>query len=219
MLTVVNGALVVEEKGIYSVEKFLLARRFMYWQVYLHKTGVVAEQLLIRILKRARQLLEKGIPVPCNHALHYFLKHRIDKGSLDAAALDLFSKLDDTDVVSALKNWQDHTDFVLSELCKMVINRKLLHIKVKKAPIAKERFHSKFEEVRKKYQLTTEETHYFVFQGKISNRAYNNEKQNINIVKKNGNIKDVAKLSDNLVLNALSKTVTKFYICYPKEAV
>jgi HD superfamily phosphohydrolase len=219
MLTVVNGELVVEEKGIYSVEKFLLARRFMYWQVYLHKTGVVAEQLLINILRRARQLLQKDVPLPCNSALHYFLINKIDKKSFDVTTLEIFSKLDDTDVISALKNWQDHEDFVLSELCKMVINRKLLHIKLRKAPISKERFQSKFLQVQQKYGLCEAETQFFVFQGAISNRAYNNEKQNINILKKNGKIKDVAKLSDNLVLNALSKTVTKFYICYPKEAV
>jgi uncharacterized protein len=219
MLTVVNGQLVVEEKGIYSVEKFLLARRFMYWQVYLHKTGVVAEQLLIHILKRARQLLERGIAVPCNKALHHFLEHSIDTGSFDAPTLELFSQLDDTDVISALKNWQDHADFVLSELCKMVINRKLLHIKLKKGPISEGRFRAKLEQVRQQFGLSEEEARYFVFQGAISNRAYNKEEQNINILKKNGNIKDVASLSDNLVLNALSKTVTKFYICYPKEAV
>ncbi|WP_419211434.1 HD domain-containing protein [Maribacter sp. X9] len=219
MLNVVDSNLVVEEKGIYSVEKFLMARRFMYWQVYLHKTGVVAEQLLISILKRARFLIKEGMTLISSRPLHYFLSHTIDKGNFDRSTLDLFAKLDDVDILSALKEWQYVDDFILSELCKMIINRKLLHIKLKKEPVSEAKFRVKFEKIMKKNNFSNEETSYFVFKGELKNKAYDREHQNINILRKNGKITDVAKLSDHLNLNALSKTVTKYYMCYPKEAV
>lgn len=219
MLNVVNGNLVVEEKGIYSVEKFLMARRFMYWQVYLHKTGVVAEQLLIGILKRARFLLNQRINLPASDSFLFFLNNQIDGKQFDAKTLDIFSRLDDIDIMAALKEWQYHEDFILSELCKMIINRKLLHIKIKKEPISKEKFELKFQKVKSKLGLSEEETSYFVFHGKLENKAYDRNNQNINILRKNGKIVDVAKLSDHLNLKALSKTVTKYYICYPKDAV
>ncbi len=219
MLNVVDGQLVVEEKGIYSVEKFLMARRFMYWQAYLHKTGVVAEQLLISILKRARSLIATGTNLSASTSLLYFLNKAVDKNNFDSNTLAIFAQLDDIDILSALKEWQHAEDFVLSELCKMIVNRRLLHIKIKKGPISSKRFQEKFQETKKAYQLTDEETSYFVFKGKLENKAYDRYEQNINILKKNGKIVDVAKLSDHLNLNALSKTVTKYYICYPKEAV
>ncbi|MCK5443467.1 MAG: HD domain-containing protein [Maribacter sp.] len=219
MLNVVDNELVVEEKGIYSVEKFLMARRFMYWQVYLHKTGLVAEQLLIRILKRAKELLGKGEVLPCSANLLFFMKNRISKNDFTPAILDTFSKLDDIDILAAIKNWQDHDDFVLSHLCQMIVNRKLLTIKLKNKPIATKRVDQFIENYKMLQRLTKEETAYFVFSGKIENRAYNHEKQNINILKKNGQLKDVAKASDQLNLKALSKTVTKYYICYPKDSV
>lgn len=219
MMNVVNGELVMEEKAIYSVEKFLMARRFMYWQVYLHKTGIVAEQLLIRILKRAKKLLEEGVPLECSPVFLFFMRHKITKDSFDSSVLEKFAQLDDTDVLSAIKQWQDHQDRVLSRLCRMVINRTLLKIKLKKKPITEEvvlKHKAKFKSV---YDLSDEECEYFVFTGKIQNRAYDAISQNINILKKNGKIIDVAKASDHLNLKALSKTVTKYYICYPKESV
>jgi HD superfamily phosphohydrolase len=219
MLNVVDGQLVVEEKGIYSVEKFLMARRFMYWQAYLHKTGVVAEQLLISILKRARFLISDGVKLNGSTSLLYFLNKPIDKDNFDSNTLDIFAQLDDVDILSAIKEWQYTEDFVMSELCKMIINRRLLHIKIKKGAISESRFKEKFEETKKRYKLNDEETSYFVFKGKLENKAYDRYEQNINILKKNGKIVDVAMLSDHLNLNALSKTVTKYYICYPKVAV
>ncbi|MFS4415247.1 HD domain-containing protein [Maribacter sp. 2307ULW6-5] len=219
MLNVVDGHLVVEEKGIYSVEKFLLARRFMYWQVYLHKTGVAAEQLLINILKRARELMQEGGSLSVNGALRFFLENQVNRSNFDAKTLQVFSELDDIDILSALKQWRHHPDRVLSRLCGMVIDRNLQHIKLRKEPMARDKFQKKFDAVRKKYQLSTNETSYFVFRGKVSNRAYDKDRQNINILKKNGNIRDVAKLSDNLVLTALAETVTKYYVCYPKDSI
>ena len=129
MLNVVNDSLVVEEKGIYSVEKFLNARRFMYWQVYLHKTGIVAEQLLIRVLKRAKELKKSGIALESSYAFNYFLEHNIALNDFNESTVKLFSELDDYDIISAMKQWQHHTDFVLSNLCKMIINRDLLKLK------------------------------------------------------------------------------------------
>jgi hypothetical protein len=220
MLNVVEDKLVIEEKGIYSVEKFLMARRFMYWQVYLHKTGVVAEQLLINILKRARFLLHEGTELRASTSLLFFLKRKITKSDFNSEKLSVFAKLDDIDVLSAIKEWQYEEDKVLSELCKMIVNRRLLHIKIKKEPISTEKLRAKTAKIQKKLGLkNTDEASYFVFSGKIENTAYDKDNQNINILKKNGKIVDVAKLSDHLNLNALSHTVTKYYICYPKEPV
>ncbi len=219
MLNVADGNLVVEEKGIYSVEKFLMARRFMYWQVYLHKTGLVAEQLLILILKRAKELVSKGIEVNCNGNLDYFISKRINGGNFDANVLDRFAQLDDIDLLAAIKQWQDHPDFVLSRLCQMVINRRLLNIKLKNRPIDEVKLSEHFQAFKTQHELTDDETAYFVFSGSIENQAYNRDKQNINILKKNGKLVDVAKASDQLNLKALSKKVTKYYMCYPKESV
>ncbi|MET6990526.1 HD domain-containing protein [Sediminicola arcticus] len=219
MLNVVDGELVVEEKGIYSVEKFLMARRFMYWQVYLHKTGLVAEKLLISVLKRAKELLDKGEDIACSKPLLFFIQHKINEENFDDDTLEIFAKLDDVDILSALKLWVDHPDFVLSKLCYMIINRKLLTIKMKNKPIEGEKLQKQFDTFKSSYNLTDEETAYFIFSGEIENKAYDQDKQNINIVRRNGRITDVAKASDHLNLKALSKTVTKYYICYPKVDV
>lgn len=218
MLNVVDGNLVVEEKGIYAVEKFLMARRFMYWQVYLHKTGLMAEQLLVRIMQRARELLTGGHALPASGSLLFFLGEP-EQEKFDAEALLKFAQLDDVDILGAIKSWQFHEDFVLSKMCGMLLNRKLLHIKIKNRPASPQKMLMKLEEVMQKYDLSEQEASNFVFQGEISNKAYNVSKQAIYILKKNGRITDVLKESDQLSLKALSKTVTKYYSCYPKEAV
>lgn len=217
MLNVADGELVVEEKGIYSVEKFLMARRFMYWQVYLHKTGLVAEQLLIRTLQRAKELAGMKYDLACSPALMFFLKNKIDKGDFNKAVLDHFANLDDTDILAAIKQWQYSADFVLSKLCGMILNRRLLNIKLRNKPEKDGRFEALFEDFKVKYKLSDEETSYFVFRGIIENKAYNRHNQNINILRSNGKILDVANASDHLNLTALSETVTKYYICYPKD--
>ena len=219
MLNVVKGELVVEEKGIYSVEKFLIARRFMYWQVYLHKTGLVAESILINILRRAKELIGKGEKFACSSPLLFFMENKIYKGNFNAETLNLFSQLDDIDILSAIKMWQNHSDFVLSKLCTMLINRELLTIKLKKNPINSEKLKKYFNKFKKEHKLSDEETAYFVFSGEIKNQAYNIDNQNINILRKNGKITDIAKASDQLNIKALAMTVTKYYICYPKESV
>lgn len=217
MLNVVDDKLVLEEKGIYSAEKFLVARRLMYWQVYLHKTGLVAEELLMRVLKRAKELTENGQILESSDALQYFLKHNISLDQFDQNVLDIFSKLDDYDIVSAMKDWQYCEDFVLSNLSDMLINRDLLKIKMKKNPIKKAKLEEHIERLMKKYSISREEASYFVFLGEISNQAYELKKQNINILHKSGKIEDIVKASDQLNLKALSKPVTKHYICYPKD--
>jgi len=217
MLNVVDGNLVVEEKAIYAVEKFLMARRFMYWQVYLHKTGLVAEQLLVRIMQRARLLLVQGEDLTGSGPLLFFLKNN---GTLDfdAEVLKTFAELDDIDILGALKGWQFHEDFVLSKLCKMLLDRRLLHVKVKKRPITPEKLDEKMNWMMQQHDLSAEEASNFVFQGEISNKAYSKDEA-IRILKKNGKISDVLKESDQLSLKALAKTVTKYYSCYPKKAV
>ncbi|MGJ5640811.1 HD domain-containing protein [Formosa sp. S-31] len=216
MLSVVDDELVVENKGIYSVEKFLVARRLMYWQVYLHKTGLVAEQLLIRVLKRAKELAHKGVHLKASRALSYFLNQEISETNFNVVTLETFSKLDDYDIVSAMKEWQYHDDFVLKNLCEMILNRDLLTIKLKKKKIKKELLHSHISALTTKYNISEDEAEYFVFTGEISNQAYQQKGQHINILHKSGKIEDIVKASDQLNLKALSKPVTKYFICYPK---
>lgn len=216
MLNVVDNQLVIEEKGIYSVEKFLVARRLMYWQVYLHKTGVVAEQLLIRVLKRAKELVASGEELPCSPAFFYFLKNKIQLKDFDSETLKTFSKLDDYDIISAMKLWVEHEDFVLRNLCEMVLNRNLLKVKLKKKPIDQQKIQKKILAVKTKYKISGEEAEYFVFSGDITNVAYSSGNDKIQILHRNGKISDVAIASDQLNLKALSAPVTKYYICYPK---
>jgi len=216
MLNVVGGQLVVEEKGIYSVEKFLVARRLMYWQVYLHKTGVAAEQLLIRVLKRAKELIESGQKLECSPAFSYFLHNKVSEENFDASVLKTFSRLDDYDIISAMKNWIDHPDFVLSNLCEMLLNRNLLKVKFKKKPVPSVKLEEYIEKVQKEYELTHDEAAYFVFSGKVFNVAYSSGDDKILILHSTGKVSDVAKASDQLNLRALSTPVTKYYICYPK---
>ncbi|WP_298238294.1 HD domain-containing protein [uncultured Algibacter sp.] len=216
MLNVVDDALVVEEKGIYSVEKFLVARRFMYWQVYLHKTGLVAEQLLIRVLKRAKELVNNGVKLNSSKALSYFLYNEISESNFSDSTLDIFSQLDDYDVISAMKEWQFHEDFVLSHLCQMIINRNLLKVKIKSKLIKYSSLDKYLKSLIENYSITKEEAKYFVFTGNISNQAYGIKNKNINILYKSGKIEDIVKASDQLNLKPLSKPITKYYICYPK---
>lgn len=217
MLNVRNDALVVEEKGIYSVENFIVARRLMYWQVYLHKTGVVAEQLLVRVLKRAKQLSAQGIELPASNALRFFLINDIGLKGFSDKVLDTFSQLDDNDIISAMKSWVSLEDFVLKNLCEMLLYRDLLKVKVKSKPFPVQKVNTKRDDLARRYKISEEEASYFVFSGKMENQAYSMEKDTINLLRKNGKIVDVAKASDQLNIEALSKSVVKYYMCYPKN--
>ncbi|MFJ1328405.1 HD domain-containing protein [Capnocytophaga canimorsus] len=217
MLNVKNDQLVVEDKAIYSVEKFLVARRLMYWQVYLHKTSVCAEQLLIKVLKRAKELAQKGYRLEMSTALRFFVEHRITEKQFDKVLLDKYALLDDNDIISAMKEWQFHSDFVLSSLSKMLLNRDLPRVKLRKTSFEKEKIASRLQQVQQLYGISQQEAQYFVFSGEVSNIAYNEKRQNIYILTKTGKILDVAKASDQLNLEALSERVVKNYLCYPKE--
>lgn len=217
MLNVVNGELMVEEKGIYSVEKFLMARRLMYWQVYLHKTGVVAEQLLIRVLKRAKEIVGGGRDLFAGTALSYFLKNRITADNFDTETLKIFARLDDYDIISAMKEWIHDEDFVLSHLSKMIINRDLLKVKLRKTEVEDSTLQKHIQRLREQYNISEAEARYFVFSGEISNLAYKSEDQKICILNKNGKVTDVVDASDHFNLRALSTPVTKYYICFPKH--
>ena len=217
MLNVIDDDLVIEEKGIYSVEKFIIARRLMYWQVYLHKTGLVAEQLLIRVLKRAKELCDMGHKLQASDALLYFLQNKISIKNFNHDTLEIFSQLDDYDIVSAMKQWQYHDDFVLSNLSEMIINRNLLKIKIKNKIIKSKTLNKHMAIVMSDFEISKAEAQYFVFSGSISNQAYQLNTKRINILHKSGKIEDIVKASDQLNLKALSKPVTKYYICYPKD--
>jgi uncharacterized protein len=215
MMHVKNDTLVMEEKGIYSVEKFLMARRLMYWQAYLHKTSLVAEVTLTNVLKRAKELIQSQVKLEVPAALYYFLKEEVQ--TIDDHILHKFSLLDDYDVMAAIKNWQFCEDVVLSTLCKMLLHRNLLKIEMSEEKISKEKIHSLKLNYMHKNHLSEKEINYFVFKGKIKNEAYSKINEPISILKKDGTIEDVVEASDQLHLKALSKTVTKYYICYPKQ--
>ncbi|HBD25406.1 HD domain-containing protein [Flavobacterium sp.] len=216
MMNVQDDYLVIEEKGIYSVEKFLVARRLMYWQAYLHKTSVVAELILTKILKRAKELTQKGIQLPCSESLQFFMQNKISLSDFDKSVLDKFSYLDDYDVMGAIKSWQFHDDFVLQSLCRMILNRDLLKIQMTDDKPNKENLLA----IKNKYislaKISDKEADYFVFKGKLKNQAYSKSSEPIRILKKDKTIEDVVEASDQLHLKALSKPVTKYFICFPK---
>ena len=218
MLDVVNDHLVIEEKGIYSIEKFLIARRFMYWQVYLHKTVVSAENTLIKILKRAKQLIQNGEDIFSSSSLKIFLKNNytIDHFKKNDVILETFSKLDDHDIYSCIKEWSNHDDFILSSLSIRILNRKPLKIKTQNEKFLEKEINKLKQKVSEKYNISIDDTNYLVFTGKVSNNAYQYHKTHINILMKNGEIKDITDASDQFNIDALSKTVNKYFLCYPK---
>ena len=217
MMNVVDDELVIEEKGIYSVEKFLMARRLMYWQVYLHKTSLVAEQMIMRVLKRAKDLTLMNVKLETSSALSFFLNNSCDVTNFNTASLNQFSLLDDYDVMSALKSWQFHRDFVLSNLSKMILNRTLLKIKFKNSPVSDSKVEVMTQKMMETHKLSSKEAAYFVFNGSVSNLAYDQKQGGLKILYKNGKVKEVISASDHLSLKVLSKTVTKHYICFPED--
>jgi HD superfamily phosphohydrolase len=226
MLNVVDDELVVEAKGIYSIEKFLIARRLMYWQVYLHKTVLAAEQMLIKALNRARYLALHGVEIYTTPALKFFLYNKIDKNKLfnndivneyNQNVLDVFAMLDDTDIISSLKYWAFHSDRILSYLSNGIINRKLFAIKIQHEKFSDEICLKIKEEAEKLLKLSPAEIDYIVISDCISNNAYTIDNDNINILYNTGELIDIAKASDISNVSALSKTVKKHFLCYPKD--
>jgi len=217
MINVHEGNLVLEEKGIYSIEKFIVARRLMYWQVYLHKTVVVAENMLIHALRRAKQLTKNGHSVFASSALKYFLENDVTQQDFEEnpKVLDCFAQLDDYDILGAIKEWQNDSDKILAHLSKAIVNRNLFKIEISKEPFAQSRIDFEKEFARSLYDLEGDEVDYFVYSDVLTNKAYNQDKQNINMLMKNGDIIDLTKASDNLNISALAQPVEKYFLCFP----
>lgn len=223
MLNVWDDQLAVDLKGIYSIEKFLIARRLMYWQVYLHKTVVSAEFLLIGILKRAKDLFSSGHQLFATPTLEVFLKNNFTSQNFwdnlnveGKTVLEWFAQLDDNDIISSVKEWQFHSDPVLSSLSKSLIQRRLFKVKLKKKPVSKKWKEKMLQHITDEITGDPELAKYFLMTGEITNNAYNRNTENIKILFKNGKVKDMEKASD-INLAAFTKTVRKFFACYPKE--
>ncbi len=218
MLAVHNDELVVEEKGIYNIENFITSRRLMYWQVYLHKTAVAAERMLVNIIKRARALKQAGERVPCSDALQFFLtgNYTIDDFNSHSNVAENFGKLDDHDIWGALKLWQNHSDDILEGLSTSLLQRKLFQIKFSNESIKKETIEKVKQAVADQYKVLKAETAYYVSFGSVSNEAYT-EGQKINLLMKDGRLIDIAQASDLPNIQALSKVVKKNYLCWPKN--
>lgn len=219
MLNVVDDYIVVEEKGIYSVEKFLIARRLMYWQVYLHKTVISAEMLLVKILERGRLLALNKFELFATPALAHFLQKSVVKEAFvnDPRHLDAFIDLDDTDILSAVKVWVNHSDFILSDLCSRFINRNLYRVELTNMPPDLElTVRLKHQAIQKLDLLDEEDAGYYVFTDRVVNDAYKVGDENIRILLKNGEVQDIADASDNSNLISLSKRVVKYVLCVVK---
>ncbi|MFA9215114.1 MAG: HD domain-containing protein, partial [Candidatus Methylacidiphilales bacterium] len=216
MLNVVNDELVIEEKGIYSVEKFLIARRLMYWQVYLHKTVVAAEQLLIKIIQRAQFLASQNETLFATPALHYFLYNKIGKDEFykNNEAFDNYCLLDDDDIFTSIKVWCNHNDKILSTLCNMLRNRKLPKVVLQNAPFEKTMVESYKFMAADNLDITMEEAEYFVYTDSVQNKAYSANNFHINILFKNGQVQDIADASDQYNIDSLTKLVTKYFMCF-----
>jgi HD superfamily phosphohydrolase len=214
MLAVCNGELMVEEKAIYSIEKFLLARRLMYWQVYLHKTVVSAEKMLVRILERARELISAGVEVSCcSPVLDFFLQNATMETPI-ASNLDKFCLLDDYDVMGTIKNWMFHPDKVLSGLSRGLIDRRLLKVRFQATPFDESYVEGLKKKVSQQLGITSEEAGYFVFTGLAVNTTYNSADEKINILFRDGSVKDISQVDNALIQQTLASTVKKFYICH-----
>ena len=216
MFDIVDDEILIKEKGIYSIEKFIVARRLMYWQVYLHKTVLSAEFLLAKIISRARELLRNGEKLFVTPELNMFLMKNISKFELEQEVyLNAFASLDDNDIMTCIKVWMQSKDIVLSRLASMLIERKLLKVKISNTSFDVEQVN----EIRKIHQkelgLNDHEIKYFVFQEQMINNAYDPRKDTIKIKYKDGTVKDITDASDNLNVSALAKPVTKYYLFAP----
>ena len=216
MLNVVDGNLVIEEKGIYSIENFLSARRIMYWQVYMHKTVVSSEYMLIKILSRANELFAKGTELFATPFLKTFLKRKctIDDFKTEPELLDQFALIDDTDLISAIKVWQFSDDKILAMLCKKIISRDLFKTEITKTPADVNRIEEIKNGLIKQLDISEADVHYFLQTGMLVNNAYNEKSKQILIMSRDGKVQDIAKASDNLNISTLAQPVEKFCLCY-----
>ncbi len=218
MLTVKDGNLMVEEKAIYSIEKFLVSRRLMYWQVYLHKTVLSAEMMLVKIIHRANELIANGQKViAATDELSFFLQNANNNSPLEQH-LETFCRLDDHDVMATIKNWSHHPDKILAKLCRSLVERNLLKVKLQAEPFDEAFVNEKRKEACEKLGISEKESAYFVFTGEASNTTYNPGDERINILFKDGTIKDISKVDNALIQHNLSGTVKKYYICYLRSS-
>jgi HD superfamily phosphohydrolase len=218
MLTVQDGELMVEQKAVHSVEKFIIARRLMYWQVYLHKTVLGAEMLIVNILRRARELAASGASLFATPALQHFLYNSISAENFvrEAVHLNAFCSLDDSDISSAIKVWQSHSDAVLSRLCRMLAERRLYKVQLSAASLD-EALERARQQAKKITGFSGDELHYFAFAGSTSNSTYNTGDERIRIAMKDGSVRDISEVEDPLVSQALARPVLKNYICFIHE--
>lgn len=220
ILNVYQDKLVCEDKGIYSLEKFVVARRLMYWQVYLHKAAIAAESTLVNILRRVRQLVELGQPVWLDENLAFFFENDISPDDLSDEVIERFIRLDDGDIEFALKKWQASEDKVLADLCQRIASRRLLKLSISEDAFSEEIIQQKRLEYSKKAKISLEEAAYFVFSGEVSNQPYfENSQKPIMIWSKNGQVRDLSTASDMQNIHALSEPVIKYYLCQPEELV
>ena len=219
MLNVKDDQLVVDSKGIYSVEKFLVARRLMYWQVYMHKTVLSAEFMLVNILRRAKYLATQGVELTGTQALKHFLHADYTWNDFEEnpAILKKFLELDDFDVMSGIKDWANHNDLILSDLSGRIINRNLLKIRLQETPFEEELAKKMAEGIRNQYGFTHGEERYMLIVDKVKNHAYNNKKGHINLLYKDGHTSDISTAADQMTINALSEPVERHFICFPRE--
>lgn len=218
MLNVSDDELVIDEKGIYSIEKFIIARRLMYWQVYLHKTTIGADTALLNVIRRARELVSRGVELFLLPNVEYFIKQNPTGQELIASTkiLDRFSSLDDLDIMVCIKNWQDHDDFVLSYLSKSIIQRRLPKVTLQNEDVSGENIEALRKEVVNRFDISYEDTSYLVSFGSLDNAAYYSSREKIMIKKKNGQLTDLATATDNYNFVTANNVVTKYFVCRPK---
>jgi len=224
MLNVVDGRLVIDEKGIYSVEKFLIARRLMYWQVYMHKTVLSSESLLVNVLARAKELAMKGVDLYATPALRFFLYNNIGPAELENSGVftpgiiaDNFTRLDDSDILSSAKYWADHDDNVLADLAGRLISRNLLAVELQNKPFPEKRIKELKEKALALMKIGTQTSDYYIFTDSISNLTYAPDAPEVRILLKNGLTAGIREVSDMFDHDLLSEKVTKYFLCYPKE--
>ncbi len=224
MLNVVDDSLVIDEKGIYSLEKLLIARRLMYWQVYMHKTVLASESLLVNVLKRAKELVSSGCDVYATPALRFFLSNRINaarpEGSGELPAdliISNFTRLDDSDILSSAKYWADDPDRILSDLAGRLVKRNLFAIELQNEPFSDERIQSLKEKTVTNLGIDRQFSGYYVFSDSVSNMAYTPESTEVLVLLKNGSTAGISQVSDMFDHRFLSERITKYFLCYPKE--
>ena len=218
MLNVIDDSLVVEQKGIYSLENYLTTRRLMYWQVYLHRTCVAYEKVLVNMLNRAKELVRRGHEVFASPALYYFLSNEVDAAWFNThpEALANYEELDDSDIWSAMKAWKHNDDKILSTLATDMLDRKIFKVEVHEEPIPQERIDELQQEIARKMDIPVEEAHYLMSLNTIQKDMYNVDDDSIAILYKNGEIKDISEASELLNVQLLSKKIRKYYLCYQR---